>query len=93
MPINVQQPRSQSSAPMERLYSSDILPHLQSLLADLADIDFACEKSLERIRHSQTDEDYKHRMIVALQQRHQEQRAPYVQELTALEERIRTALA
>ncbi|MEZ0170809.1 hypothetical protein [Microvirga sp. TS319] len=89
MPMDMEHLRIQGSARPERMYSPDILPQLQSLLADLADIDFTCEKNLERIRRSPTDEDHKHRLVAALLERHREQRAPYVEELTALQERMR----
>lgn len=89
MPMDVEHPRIQGPVRTERVYSPDILPQLQSLLADLADIDFACEKKLESIRRSPSDEDHKRRLIAAILQRHEEQRAPYVEELTALHERIR----
>jgi len=92
MAVDVEHPRTQGAVRTERVYSPDILPQLQSLLAALADIDFACEKNLERIRRSPSDEDQKRRMIAALLQHHEAQRARCVEELTALEERIRAGL-
>lgn len=71
------------------VYSPDILPLLQSLLADLADIDMAYEKNIEVIRQSQVEEESKSQMRARLRQSHDEQRAPYVQELIALWERIK----
>ncbi len=77
----------------EKFYSPDILPQLQSVLADLADIDFAYEKILDSIRHSEADEDRKSEMIDRLWRLHRERRAPYVQELTVLRSRIEKTFA
>ncbi|MGO4524675.1 hypothetical protein AB4097_07400 [Microvirga sp. 2MCAF35] len=74
-------------------YSPDILPHLQTVLADLADIDFAYEKSLDCIRQSEADEDRKSEMIVGLWRLHRERRAPYIQELMVLRSRMEETFA
>lgn len=89
MPLDVQQPRSRETSTMDRVYSPDILPRLQALLADLADIDLACEKKLDTIERSLGDESLKRKMIARLWEYHQERRAPYVAELEELQERIR----
>ena len=78
---------------MARLYTPDIQPLLQSLLATLADIDFAYESDLETVRNSATDEALKRGVIIKLQQQHQERRIPYVRQLAALQERIRAIAA
>ncbi|EIM28877.1 hypothetical protein MicloDRAFT_00025250 [Microvirga lotononidis] len=72
----------------EKFYSPDILPQLQTVLADLADMDFAYERSLASIRNSEADEDRKNEMIVSLGRLHRERRAPVLQELMILHSRI-----
>ncbi|NBJ13107.1 hypothetical protein [Microvirga arsenatis] len=71
-----------------QVYAPDILPRLQSLLAVLADIDLAYEKSLKTITSTRSDGNWRDEMISALRRAHSEQRAPYVRELCALKERI-----
>jgi hypothetical protein len=93
MPTHEQHPRFQEMPGTARVYSPYILPRLQSLLADLADIDFACEKSLEAIERSSGDEGLKRTMIAELRRRHQERRAPYVGELEDLQEQVRACFA
>ena len=90
MATHVEHSRRQKAPNRNRVYSPDILPLLQTVLADLADIDFAFEKSLETIKHSPADEERKSEMIASLWRQHREQRAPYIQELAALRERIET---
>jgi len=93
MAVKIEHPHLQGALHSDRVYSPDILPRLQALLAHLADIDFAYEKSLEIIRHSPDDEVLKSRMVERLRERHQEQRAQYVRELSLLEERIAAVFA
>jgi hypothetical protein len=69
-------------------YPGDIRPRLQSVLAALADIDFALERNLEAIRKSETDEAQKREVVDLLRKRHQERRAPYLHELADLQRRI-----
>jgi len=85
--------RFQKVSSRESFYSPDILPQLQTVLADLADIDFAYEKSLASIKRSEADEDRKSEMIAGLLRLHREQRAPYIQELMALRSRIEETFA
>ncbi len=73
------------------VYSPDILPQMQSLLAALADIDCAYDNDVETVRNSSTPEIIKRSVIATLQRRHQERRAPYVRQLEALQRRMRTA--
>jgi DNA-binding transcriptional MerR regulator len=93
MPMYAEHTHSQTTSSTDRVYSPDILPLLQALLADLADIDFAFEKSLEAIERSPADEALKRMMIERLQTQHQKQRAPYAQELAALQEQIAALFA
>jgi len=71
----------------EPFYPPDLLPLLQALLADLADIDFAHEKNLEAIRHSPGDDRLKRAMTDRLR-RHEARRASVARDLMALQRRI-----
>jgi DNA-binding transcriptional MerR regulator len=90
MATHVEHSRLHQVPNTNRVYSPDILPRLQTILADLADIDIAFEKSLEAVKHCPDDEERKSEMIAGLWRQHREQRAPYIQELIALRERIET---
>lgn len=92
MPKNVQHLPFQKRAYTDRVYSPDILPRLQSLLADLADIDLACEQKLKAIECSLGDENVKRRKIAQLRQDHQDRRAPYVMVLEELQAQARDCL-
>lgn len=70
------------------VYPDDIRPRLQSVLAALADLDFALERSIESVRANGTDEVQKREAINLLRKRHQERRAPYLRELSELQKRI-----
>jgi hypothetical protein len=76
-----------------RLYPSDIQPRLQAILAVLADLDFAFESDLETIQQSAADEGLKQQAMARLHERHHERRAPYLQQLAKLEQRIRALAA
>jgi uncharacterized membrane protein len=71
---------------------AQVADDLHRLLAALADIDAAHDRSLETIRNTPVDEDRRNGMISALQRAHSEQRAPYVQELLALRGQMDAAL-
>lgn len=92
MPIDVQQPRFEGTVNRDRVYSPDILPRLQSLLAILADIDIYYEKKLDVVERSPGDKSLKRSMIAELWQRRQERRASYVAELEDLQEQVRIDL-
>ncbi len=89
MPTDVQHLRFQEPSRTAWVYSPDILPQFQALLADLADIDFAFEQKLEAIERGLGDESLKGRKIAQLWQDHQERRAPYIAALEELEARAR----
>lgn len=89
MPTNVQHLRFQKLSRLDRVYSPDLLPRLQSLLADLADIELACQQKLEEIEHRLGDESLKRKRIALLWQEHQERRAPYVAALEELQKKAR----
>ena len=81
-----------SSKPQPRVCPADIQPLMQTLLATLADIDFEHQCELEKVKSSATEPSLKAKIITRLEQRHRERRHPYVQELVALEARMRAAL-
>ncbi|WP_201864426.1 hypothetical protein [Microvirga soli] len=89
MPTDVQHLRFQETSRTDRVYSPDILPRLQALLADLADIDLACQQKLEAIERSLGDESLKRRKIARLWKDHQDRRAPYVAALEELQAQAR----
>jgi hypothetical protein len=76
-----------------RVYSPDLQPLLQSLLAALADIDLVHASEVAIVRDSDADEWLKQNVIRRLEERHRERRAPYVRQLEAVEERIRALAA
>jgi hypothetical protein len=76
-----------------RMYSPDLQPLLQSLLATLADIDVAHQSDIETVRTSSAEKWLKQATIQKLQQRHRERREPYVRQLKALQGRIRDLAA
>jgi hypothetical protein len=85
---------STSSAPsISRMYAPELLPLLQSLLADLADLDFEHASDVETIGNSTAEEWLKQAAIRRLQDRHRERRTPYVRQLEAVQERVRTMAA
>ena len=74
-----------------RLYSPDLQPLLQSLLATLADIDFEHERERDTISTRTADMNLKIRLLEKLREHHSERREPYIQQLAILQERIRQA--
>ncbi|ANY76966.1 hypothetical protein BB934_00985 [Microvirga ossetica] len=90
MAVHVKYPLGHRVPNADGFYSSDILPLLQNILAELADLDFAHEKNLNRIRQSAADDAEKSAMIVRLRRQHRDMREPFVHELTTLRERIDT---
>jgi hypothetical protein len=93
MATNVECSPFQGVPNREEYYSPDILPLLQTLLGDLADLEVAFEKRLDAIKHSDHDELRKVEMIANLRRRHREERAPYIQDLTTLRAQIETTFA
>jgi hypothetical protein len=71
-------------------YSSNILPKLQSLLANLADLNLAHEREIEAVRTSCLDDKSKLETIERLLKIFQERKAPIVEELLSLESTIRS---
>lgn len=73
-----------------RMYPSDLLPVLQSLLSTLADIEFAHQSEVEAVRSSSVEESLNQVLIRELQERHRERREPYARQLEVLREHIST---
>ena len=71
------------------IYCSSILPLMQSLLATLADIDFAHECELQQVLTGSADPTVKERVRMRLEARHHERREPYVRQLRVLEARVK----
>jgi hypothetical protein len=69
-----------------RVYPADILPLMQSLLATLADIDFAHECELERFSNSGLEPEAKRLIGEALQANFQQRREPYLRRLKQLQQ-------
>ena len=87
MPMNTEHRRSAGRARAAHRNSPDIQALRRTLRATLADIDFAFESDLEVVQNNPMDEGLKRTVIVKLQQRHGERRAPYVHQLASLRER------
>ncbi|WP_243368658.1 hypothetical protein [Microvirga solisilvae] len=71
-----------------RIYSPDLLAQMQDLLSELADLRCVFEMELEAAKASATSEPEDVALIQELQQRHREQCAPIIMELTILEKKI-----
>jgi hypothetical protein len=76
-----------------QVYSPDLLPLLQTLLATLADIDFAFERDLANIERSTAEESLRRQVTERLRQKYRERRTPCVQQIAALQEQIRAVAA
>jgi hypothetical protein len=66
---------------------------LQSILATLANLDFEHESDVETIGDSSADEWLKQTVIRKLQERHQQRRAPYIQQLERLQRQLQALAA
>ncbi len=75
-----------------RIYSADIQPLMQNLLATLADIDFAHECELQQIETGSGDAALKEGLRAKLDASHRERREPYVQQLASLQARIKSKM-
>ena len=84
-------PRSTQSAQhmgQPKMYSPELQPLLQSLLATLADIDFEHERERDMINSRTMDTNLKIRLLEKLRRHHRERREPYIQQLAILQKRI-----
>jgi predicted small metal-binding protein len=93
MPITPEPNTRSVTRDAPRMYPPDLRPLLQELLAALADMDLAHQGEVAIVRGSNAEEWLKQTVIRKLEERHRERRAPYVRQLTALEERIRRLAA
>ncbi len=73
----------------DRQQGSERRQQVRELLLALAEIDHAYEVDLETVRTSDAPIAIKQNVIDALRQRHQEHRAPYLQELEMLQNQWR----
>ncbi len=69
-------------------YSPDVLPLIQSLLATLANMEFAYDKECEKVSGC-TDVTLKARVLARLKAEHSARREPYLQQLAVLQKRAR----
>jgi hypothetical protein len=69
------------------LYSAEVQPLLQSLLATLADLDFDFDRERERVSSSTKDPKLRDSLLRKLGERHRERREPYVRHLALLQAR------
>ena len=76
-----------------RMYSPAVAPLLQSLLAALADIDFAFESDLEVVENSATDDALKRKIVERLREQRRERRTPYVRQIDALQHTMKPMVA
>ena len=78
----------QSASGPGRIYSPDLLSHMQALLAEIADLDCAFEKDLRTAENSSYSESHKSELIQELKRRHDERQSPIAMELAALENKL-----
>jgi hypothetical protein len=88
MAAHLDHPRPEAGPLRSPVYPDDIRPRLQTILATLADMEFALERKLDSIRRSGDDEVKKRKFIALLRKRHEECRASYAQELADMQKRI-----
>ena len=69
---------------------ADLEPAMQSVLATLADIDFAHRQEVEKVSSTGLDDVFKSRLVAKLDQLHRERRHPYAQEAVRLQKRMRS---
>jgi hypothetical protein len=80
-----------SETPRPRVYSADLQPLLQSLMSTLANMDFEYDQERSRMHVDPRDGTLKLRMLQKLQDRHQERRRPYVEQVILLQDRMSQA--
>ncbi|SCX92762.1 hypothetical protein [Microvirga guangxiensis] len=91
MAFGVHHPRFEQRSSSGRMYSPNILPRLQSLLAILADMEVAYQKKLDVIERSLEEESLRRRMVAELERQHQASRAPYIVEIEELQEQVKAS--
>ena len=90
MPLHLNVGSGPSTMPADLTYAPVLLHKLQSTLAALADLDCAFDLDIEVVRDSRIPKSLKEAAVEGLQKQHQQRRASYVRQLTALQERITT---
>jgi hypothetical protein len=75
------------------IFPPDLQTLLQSILIEIANIDFAYESDVEVVQNSTTDEVLKKQVVLNLHQHHRERREPYLVQLATLQDRIRKVAA
>jgi hypothetical protein len=68
---------------------ADLEPAMQSVLATLADIDFAHRQEVEKVSSTGLDDVFKSRLVAKLDQLHRDRRDPYAKEVVTLQKRMR----
>ncbi len=76
----------QPDEPHSKYYPPDLLPLIQSLLATLANMEFAYEMECEKVGGC-TDIMLKARVLARLKAEHRARREPYLHQLAVLQER------
>jgi len=76
--------------PAARVYPDGLRGAMQALLAALADMEVEHAEARARIERSDLSASIKQRALGELEERHQDARAPYVQELDRITDRIRS---
>jgi hypothetical protein len=80
--------RSDIKAGYARMYSPALQPLSQSLLATVANMDFAYEREREKLSATTNDRHLTVRMLEKLAAQHRERREPYIRQLAILQDRI-----
>ncbi|KLK92256.1 hypothetical protein AA309_14745 [Microvirga vignae] len=70
------------------MYSPNLLAHMQSLLAEIADLECAFEKKLQAAKNGSYSESHKSELIQELKRRHDERHTSIAMELAALEKKV-----
>ena len=85
MIAHVEYPNVWTATYNSRCYPPDLLPRLQAVLADLADLDMAYRKSLEIIERSSYRAEIRNDLVRKLGIHHRQRRAQISRELKGLE--------
>lgn len=88
MIAHVEYPNVWTATYNSRCYPPDLLPRLQAVLADLADLDMAYRKSLEIIERNPHNVEMRNELVRKLGIHHRQQRAHATRELAVLERRL-----
>ena len=81
-------PHPERGPSFPRMYSPNLQPLIQTLLAGLADIDFEYECEREKLDGVPLDPQTRTRRLAKLKAQHYERRMPYIRQLAVLEKRM-----